>query len=177
MNESKKVFKWWWGWNPGKIETWLEAEELKGWNLTHINPLGLLFTFRKGEPRRIAYCIDYQSQDKADYRQLFHDAGWSLICMGMGWYYWGQAYSGEKPVLFSDNESLIDRNRRQIWLLSVISLVQLPGLMNILLVSAQRPKPFYRIAALFQGGVFLLLLLVLIKFLIANHRLKRFPRQ
>jgi hypothetical protein len=176
QKEQKKAFKWWWGWNPGRIETWLEEEEANGWHLTHISPLGLNFTFQRGEPRKMAYCIDYQPQDKADYHQLYSDAGWSLINMGLGWYYWGQAYSLIKPVIFSDTDSLIERNRRQIWLLSFISLVQLPGLLNVLRVTAQEPKPFYSIAAIIQGGVFLMLVGVLIKFLISNHKLKQLPR-
>jgi hypothetical protein len=28
QNEQKKAFKWWWGWNPGKIEKGLEEEEM-----------------------------------------------------------------------------------------------------------------------------------------------------
>lgn len=40
-----------------KLEAWLEEMELKGWNLNHVDKLGLRFKFSKGEATKVRYCV------------------------------------------------------------------------------------------------------------------------
>lgn len=173
MSETKKVFKWWWAWNPGKIERWLEEQERQGWNLSRISTTGLHFHFEKGPSRKIAYCIDYQSQAKADYFQLLSETGWSLVADGFGWYYWRQEYSAEKPELFSETQSLIDRNNRQLLLIMILLLAQLSIFSNIVRLFKEKTDLFHKILLILQGTEFLALLVILIVFLTANRRMRK----
>ncbi len=173
MSETKRVFKWWWGWNPGKIEKWLEEREMQGWNLSWISTTGLHFHFEKGRSRKMTYCIDYQSQAKADYFQLLSETGWSLVGDGFGWYYWRQEYSTEKPELFTDTQSLIDRNKRQLLLIVILLLAQLSILTNIIRLISEKTDLFHKILLFLQGSVFLTLLVMLVIFLTANRRMKK----
>lgn len=170
---EKRIFKWWWGWNPEKIEKWLEEQEMQGWNLINISKLGLNFTFEKGRPRRMSYCIDYQPSVKEDYHQLCQDSGWILAGSGSGWYYWGQKYSGEKPNLFSDYASLIERNRRMAWLFLILMPSQLPGFNFMLTRLHETHSLVLKMLFGFQCTVFLCMVFVLIMFLRANLKLKR----
>jgi len=172
--KEKKVFRWWWGWNPEKIENWLEEEEQAGWHLNRISGTGLWFWFERGEKRSRAYCIDYQTGAGADYRQLCEDAGWTLVNEALGWYYWAQTYSGDKPRIFSDTESLIGRNRRQMWLLGVLVMGNLGSLRGIMAVLSGKETHWgIRVGHGFQTLVILLLLGLFIRFLLANRQLRR----
>lgn len=172
MNSERKVFKWWWGWNPGKVEKWLEQSEAAGWNLVGIGFAGIRFTFRQGESRQIVYRIDYQSSVKDDYFQLFRDAGWSLAGQSGGWYFWQQVYTQQKPEIFSDTESLIDRNRRQMMLLAIILMIQYPGL-NSTLARMHQGSTFIHVLGFIQGLLILLLVFILIRFHFINRALAR----
>lgn len=48
-------------------EQWLEKMESNGFNLYKTNDIGCLFFFKKGEPRNIKYCIDYNGDVTDDY--------------------------------------------------------------------------------------------------------------
>ncbi|MBN1880478.1 DUF2812 domain-containing protein [bacterium] len=171
MNRIRKI-KWWWGWNVEKIERWLEQRERDGWNLVDIGSLGVSFVFHQGIPRRVAYRVDYQNQVKEDYLQLFQDAGWSLIGKSCGWYFWKQEYTVDKPEIFTDVESLIDRNRRQIWLIALIGLIQWPGIHSEVTRLLDESGFFISAMLGMQGLLSIVLAFALIRFLHANHRLR-----
>lgn len=173
MADVKRVFRWWVGWNVEKIERWLEAEEARGWSLSGVSVSGLRFAFTRGAARTMAYTVDYQSQVKHDYRQLFEDAGWEQVGTVAGWYFWRTPYAGSRPEIYTDTESLIDRNRRQMWLLGFLLLAQLPSL-NITI----------RHAGARLGNVLLSIQLLavlalgscLVRFVVANRRLRERDR-
>jgi hypothetical protein len=169
MGKSKRVFRWWVGWNVEKIERWLEAEESAGWSLSAVTSGGVVFTFAKNAPRKAAYRIDYQVNVKADYRQLLEDAGWSLVGVVAGWHFWRAQYLEVKPEIFTDTESLIDRNKRQMWLLALVFLIQLPSLNLTLKHATVRP-----IGALLAVQLLVAMTLgaCLVRYLIANRRLR-----
>jgi len=122
MTMTKTTWFWWWGWKPEKVENWLEEMEGKGWNLNKIELASLRFKFTKGEPRKIRYCVDFQSRINDQYLTLFKDDHWELAWSGAGgWYIWKKEYVQEKPDIYTDNNSLIDRNKRLIWLLSPLT--------------------------------------------------------
>jgi hypothetical protein len=169
MSESKTRFKWWWGWKAHRIEQWLEAQEAAGWNLERAGGIGVFFTFRKGEPRRVAYRVDYQTEHDDDYIQLFEDAGWSLAGSGSGWYYWRQAYDNDKPEIYTDVESLIGRNRRQMRILAILLAIQIP-VMNS--VYSRADSPLGGALAVVHFSVMMGLAFAIFRFMQANRRLR-----
>jgi hypothetical protein len=124
MNSTKSVTKWWWGWNPEKIEDWLEQMEAEGWHLYNATGIGVRFHFVKEEPRQVRYCADYQGNISPEYKRIFQDAGWELVFSNIGWYIWRMEYSGERPNIYTDIDSIIDRNKRLIVVLGVITVIE-----------------------------------------------------
>jgi hypothetical protein len=176
MNKHKTVFKWWWGWNPEKIERWIEDQESQGWNLVEVSCIGTVFRFQEGPKRRIACRIDYQGQPGFDheYLNLFGDAGWTLIHQTQGWYFWKQAYTDVKPEIFTDTQSLIDRNRRQMRLLGILSVAQIPLVLNLVSGALKGNMPgFYRLWLPFHLTIIGMMLSILITYVYHNRRLKK----
>jgi hypothetical protein len=113
MKETKTAWRWWWGWNPEKIENWLEEMEQKGWNLVSIGFAYIVFKFEKGESRKIRYCVDYQINVNDGYFGLFDEDGWELVGDKIApWYIWRKTYENERPDIYTDTKSLIERNNR-----------------------------------------------------------------
>jgi len=114
MKEVKTVWRMWEGWNIEKLENWLEEMEQKGWSLFKLD-FNMRFKFRKAESRKIRYCIDFQSNVDDNYFEIFKDYGWELVDNKVGqWLIWRKSYENERPNIFTDTKSLIERNSRQI---------------------------------------------------------------
>lgn len=169
MSATKTRFKWWWGWKTEELERWLEEQEAAGWNLDRAGGIGLFFTFRRVEPRRMAYRVDYQTELRDDYVQLFEDAGWELAGQGSGWYYWRQAYEDVKPEIYTDVESLIGRNRRQMRILGIILASQLPIMAS---VYSRADSPLSGGLALVHFSVMAALAFAIFRFIQANRHLR-----
>lgn len=122
---EKTSWHWWWGWNPEDIETWLEAMERGGWNLVHVGFLGVRFRFRGGECRQVRYCVDYQNNPDAEYHSLLADDGWHLVWRELGWHLWQKPYVHERPNIFTDMASLVQRNRRLSTVLDACAAAEL----------------------------------------------------
>ena len=121
MRETKTAWHWWWGWNPEKIENWLEEKEIEGWHLLKADVAYIRFKFEKGESRKVRYCIDYQLNVQNNYFELFKEDGWEL--MGekfVPWYIWRKPYDDERPDIYTDTKSLIERNNRQLKTVGII---------------------------------------------------------
>ena len=136
MMNQKTSYKWWWGWEPHLLEDWLEQEESTGWQLYHIDLSAIRFHFKKGTTRKVRYCVDYQTSVNPEYMGIFQDAGWQLVYSGLGWYIWSMPYKDQRPAIFTEVDSLIERNNRlskfgSIYLAIVIAL-QLPMLYSSL---------------------------------------------
>lgn len=128
MRATVTKSKWWWGWAPEKVERWLEEQELQGYNVVGVGRMGVRFSFIKGSPRQVRYCVDYQTDVAADYRSLYEDDGWELVHESMGWYIWRKPYSGERPEIYTDVDSLVARNNRLITLVGLLALAQVPSI-------------------------------------------------
>jgi hypothetical protein len=129
MNNAKRVFKWWTAWKPEIIENWLEDMESQGWHLSRIQWNATWFHFEKGEPRKMRYCADYQTKKDLNYMRICKDSGWDCMYSGVGWYVWKMPYSGgARPEMYSDLDSLIERNKRLMGLFSVVTAVQIPSI-------------------------------------------------
>jgi hypothetical protein len=114
---SMKRTKWFWPWQDGKEEAWLEGMSQKGWHLKSVQ-LPCVYTFDKGEPYRNVYRLDYMlvKKDKLDeYLQIFQDAGWEYVGEMSNWRYWRKrVVNGETPEIFTDNESKIRKYQRML---------------------------------------------------------------
>jgi hypothetical protein len=169
MSGTTTRFKWWWGWKAERIEQWLEAQEADGWNLESAGGIGVFFTFRQGEKRRMAYRVDYQTDRSDDYVQLFEDSGWELAGQGSGWYYWRQPYADVKPEIYTDMESLIGRNRRQMRILAIVLAIQIPAMNSIY---SRADSALTGGFALVHFAIMAALAFAIFRFIQANRRLR-----
>lgn len=107
-----------WIYSPDKMERWLESMELKGFNLYRVNKIGNVFYFIKGEPRRIAYRLDYQRGPTESYYAIHREAGWKEKFVSYSnmenWTIWSQTYEEgeERPQLYSDRTSRLKHAKR-----------------------------------------------------------------
>lgn len=115
MKDDKVVWRWWWGWNTEKVENWLEEMEQKGWNLIKVDFAQIRFSFKTGESRKMRYCFDYPTYAKDNYFEIFKEDGWESMDNKMGpWFIWRKPYENERPSIYTDTKSLIEKNNRQI---------------------------------------------------------------
>jgi len=82
--------------------------------------------------------VDYQPKTEEDYLSLFDEDGWEMKWTGAGgWYLWRKPYTAERPDIFTDSNSLIERNNRLIKLLKPLFFMLIIFFM-MLLVSDKR---------------------------------------
>lgn len=151
MSEIKKVFKWWPAWKPEKMEAWLEEMEANGWRLVQVKWSATRFYFEKGEPRKVRYCLDYQTEKDASYARLFQDSGWEMTYTNGMWYIWKMPYSAERPEIYSDLDSLIERNKRLMNLFGLIALIQVPAI--VVNMERLRDYPVFALVYVFLIGM------------------------
>lgn len=173
MTRSKSVFKWWLSWNAERLEQWLEDQKAAGWNLVGVDFSGMVFRFEAGEPRKMAFRVDFQTRVGEDYQQLFHDAGWKLADQAASWYFWRAPFEQEKPEIFSDAQSKIDRNRRVVTILCVIMLVQLPMVTHLAQRYLKTSHPMDLVFSSLQAILMLILIGAIVKFMAVNRALKQ----
>lgn len=142
MNSMTSVLKWWWGWDSSGMERMLENMALKGWELYQMDWMGIRFHFQKGEKRKVRYCADYQVAVEDDYFDIYKDAGWSIKWTGgNGWYLWMKPYEDERPEIFTDTSSLIERNNRMIKVLKPLFMMILIIFAILLLTGINTLRP------------------------------------
>lgn len=111
-----KKFKWWWVWQDGMHEQWLQAQARQGLHLCSSDALGVRMTFERGTPAEMAYRWDYPgiNTDPA-YTQLFVDAGWERVVDVVGWRCWRKpVVNGRTPEIFTDAASKVRKYRRNL---------------------------------------------------------------
>lgn len=148
MSLAKSVTKWWWGWNPEKIEDWLEKMEVEGWHLYNITGLAIRFHFVKEDPKKVRYCADYQSTIGPEYKAIFQDTGWELVYSSMGWYIWRMEYADVRPDIYTDIDSMLDRNKRLITLLGFIAVVEV-GILSFIRTTSENQSSMSHIIVLY----------------------------
>ncbi|WP_416148336.1 DUF2812 domain-containing protein [Salipaludibacillus sp. HK11] len=138
----KRKFAWWY--SPDKLEEWLEKMELAGYNLYRTNKYGIKFYFRKGEPRKVRYCIDYQNTVYGSYYDMHQESGWNLVYTSksswMKWTIWSLEYDSEseRPEMYTDRTNHLKQARR-ITFINVGSLLPIAFVAWVILSS---PDPF-----------------------------------
>ena len=118
-----KQFHWFWAWDDEKEEAWLGEMARKGWHFKSVMVPGF-YTFESGEPRNDVYRLDFFTnyRAKADYVQLFMDAGWDYMGeMGSWQYFRIEANQGDNPEIYSDNNSKMIKYRRIITVLLIFN--------------------------------------------------------
>lgn len=104
-----------WQYAPDKIEIWLEKMAQNGYHLIKLSKLGFSFYFLKGEPRKSKFHIDYQNKTDPAYFNLNKESGWKLFFTSLSRFQnlsvWGQEYTEEPPMFYSDRESQIKHAR------------------------------------------------------------------
>lgn len=172
FNMLKTSWLFWSGWNPDKVENWLEEMELKGWNLCQVGMLGMRFKFKKGESAKVRYCVDYQSSIVDDqYYNLFKDDGWELTWEEAGWYIWKRRYNEDRPSIYTDTNSLIQRNNRlAIVLLPIFAFIPL---FIILLLDIGRDDSFTKYLLWIYIALFVIYGVIFYKIWNSNKKLKK----
>ena len=127
MNEKKDiktVVRTFFAWQEEKEEKWLREMSGKGWHLTRVGFFN--YRFEKGEPNDMVYKFDFKVLRKAemnDYILTFEDAGWEYIGNFGSWYYFRTNADGDHSLeLYNDNRSKIEKYKRLLLVLGVISL-------------------------------------------------------
>ncbi|HEY9075251.1 MAG TPA: DUF2812 domain-containing protein [Anaerolineaceae bacterium] len=132
-NTLRKI-KVFWAWEDDREEAWLRSMSLQGWHLASL-PFPMVYTFTRGEPKDIVYRMDYKSSpntDMADYLSLFHDAGWEHIGRMASWQYFRKERTDDDlPEIYTDAESKIQKYRRLLLILGVLSPLYLSSTINI----------------------------------------------
>ncbi|GAU77916.1 DUF2812 domain-containing protein [Fusibacter sp. 3D3] len=128
MNNYKTQFFLWWGWNCEPFENHLESMASKGWILERSMLGHTRLFFKRAEPSKIRYCVDYQNDINlsGEYRHIMEDDQWQLINKLSGWYLWQKSYETQRPSIFTDKQSLIERNNRLLKFAIIIASAQIP---------------------------------------------------
>lgn len=125
--------------SPDKLEQWLEAMEMKGFNLYKVGKSQITFFFVKASPRKVKYCVDYQNRVNEDYFNINKDAGWKLNFGGSGisqkWNIWSKEYSDlEKvPEMYTNYSEKVEHAKKVARMYSYIYIPII--IMYILVVS------------------------------------------
>lgn len=120
--QKKKIIKLFFAWQDEKEQAWLEQMAEHGWILEDV---GLLrYIFRKEEPQRIKYRLDYQELKQSDlleYLGLFSDAGWDFKGRLNNWFYFASK-GPETREITTDTHSKIEKYKRILRTLFIASL-------------------------------------------------------
>jgi hypothetical protein len=149
---TMKQFRWFWAWDDEKEEAWLSEMAQKGWHFQSAALPGY-YTFEYGQPRDDVYRLDYfpDFKDKADYLQLFLDAGWDYKGQMNGWQYFRkETHNGEAPQIFSDAES---KTKKYWHILITLAWCTLLVLMNIFQIPDRKDALAFFLFSLMTGFV------------------------
>jgi hypothetical protein len=107
-------FKWFWGWQDDKQESWLEKMSQNGLHLRDIKAFGR-YVFEIDSTKSYIYRMDFDrtSGKDSDYFRLIEEAGWERVVQVLGWQYWRKdASQGQTAEIFTDNQSKIKKYNR-----------------------------------------------------------------
>jgi len=133
MSESKNVyFSAFRHLQPTDYENWLEQMAAKGWHINHFRQWSSVFmTFQRGKPKKYRFIYDPQVSPRKEYIATYEQFGWEYLgCMASA-HIWRMEYEGDRPQAFSDQEGLVDRNRRNLIAVSVSFFIFLAAVIAI----------------------------------------------
>ncbi len=173
MNETKRVFRWFWAWNDEQEEAWLTEMARQGWHLREPGVFGF-YTFERGTARNVIYRLDFKTagKDKEEYLQLFADAGWDHVGEMGGWQYFRtEAAEGEAPEIYTDKASKIHKYQRLFFFLVIFLPIYSVTLNNM----SQRSSTAMHVLSLVFGFIMLLYVYALVRIFIRILQLKKQP--
>ncbi|WP_459841706.1 DUF2812 domain-containing protein [Fusibacter bizertensis] len=127
-----KEFYLWLGWNCERLEQHLEKMAQNGWRLKSTSFGITVLEYERQEPSKVSYCLDFNPKYTEDAISIIKDDQWHAISNSSGWWLWEKEYKTEKPKLFTDKRSLIDRDKRLFFLLLLLFLTQFPLIITTL---------------------------------------------
>ena len=141
-------------WALEKEEQWLSKMAAEGWQLEDVG--FLTYHFKKTTPQQIQYQLDYQSlnrDERDDYLALFAESGWEHCASYTNlWFYFRKPkINGREEHIHTDNASRIKLLTRVLITLIISGFPSWMALIN-----------FSTIYKRYQGGVFIMILYILI---------------
>ncbi len=172
--KTKTVVRAFWAWSNEKEERWLAGMAAQGWRLSA--PRGVYYRFEKAEPAAVVYRMDWRSPKKAEraeYLDLFRDAGWEHAGESAGWHYFRTAGGqGPAPEIHTDPESRADMFRRLLGFLSIILIaVWLPFFTN--LRNPHATGAFWAVVRVSQAAVLVIYVYAIVRIGLKIRELKR----
>jgi uncharacterized membrane protein YeiB len=117
---------------PSDYENWLERMAADGWHINHFRQWNSIFmTFQLGKPKRYRFVYDPQVSPRKEYIATYKQFGWEYLGRMASAHFWRMEYEFERPQAFSDQEELVDRNRRNIIAVSVSFFIFLAAVIAI----------------------------------------------
>ncbi|MCX6003872.1 MAG: DUF2812 domain-containing protein [Chloroflexi bacterium] len=109
---------------PADYESWLERMAAEGWHINHFRQWSsMVVTFKRGEPKKYRFVYDPQVSPRKDYIATYEQFGWEYLGRMASAHFWRMEYNHERPEAFSDSESVVARNKRTIFAVSVSFLI------------------------------------------------------
>lgn len=177
QGETVRKIREFWAWQDEQEEQWLREMASKGYHLSQ--PLcPCIYTFTRGEPRDVAYRLDYLSygirsstEEREEYLQVFQDAGWEHLGEMVGWQYFRKPVLGnEAPEIYTDVDSKVQKYRRLLGYL----IIFLPVMITMLTSLDRRVEsPFGRVINAMQIAITLLVSYGLLRIALRIRELRR----
>ncbi|MED3622951.1 DUF2812 domain-containing protein [Neobacillus thermocopriae] len=158
MTKTKKVFRIFWAWQDHKEEKWLNEMARKGWALISYK---YLYTFKKIEPTRYIYKLDYKAtsdEDVKEYKMIFEETGWEYVTQYGKWHYFRTLENGNQLTeIYTENEFQIEAYKNLLRNLTIL-------LISILIISGI-VLSFYRPAFIigFSTALYFITILCIVK--------------
>lgn len=100
--------------------------ESKGLNLYKVGKWSGIFYFKKDNPRKIKYILDYQGSTDESYYEIHKSDGWNLNFKTVGsisrWSIWSKEYIDQKPEMYTNDEEILTRAKKILIIHSICFL-------------------------------------------------------
>ena len=105
---------------PADFESWLEKMASAGWHIDRITQWSsFVMVFRRGAPKKYRFVYDLQAAPRKDYRAIYQEFGWEYLGRMASVFIWRKEYRDARLEAFSDQESILQRNRRTLIAVSI----------------------------------------------------------
>lgn len=173
MKSKKWIFTSWTVLSIERYEQFLENQAALGWHIQKSKWSFLFSQFIKTDISSTRYCIDYQPKVTIDYQSILTDDGWILVSDSSGWYLWKKDYTDQRPSLYTDRQSLIDRNQKLLMYHGLIFITQIPIFIIFMKKITENPTILWTILTYVYFIILILLGISGLTLLIANKKYKK----